>query len=548
MLANVFTKTSRDRFTGFMIGTVGVALMLVFGLYVYRDIDISFYYELGPEILDLMGIPQEGDVAGLGFGAMYNLMGALTLAGLAISMGASAIAGEEAGGTLGLLLANPRSRSQLLFSKAGSMVALVGLASLALWGAGVAVPSMLQINMTGVHVAAVILYLFVNSLFYGMLALAIGAWTGRRTLASGTAVAVMMVSYLAAGILPLVESLKGLARIFPWYYFSGNQPVVNGAAASDIAVLGGAAAGFLVLSYVGVNRRDLRGQSIGVTTLDRLRAHPLTKRAMEKIAGSARVSSIAVKSASDHQGLLVITAAIMFYMGLMIGPIYGLIPDSFTEFVKDFPDAMLAMIGSADMSTPAGFFQAEIFSLVGPITFVVLTALLGSRALAGEEEDRTMDLLLTNPVSRTRVLIEKALAMVAYAVLLGLVTFVGTWAGVAVGGVDLSVTNIAATTVLLTLLGLVLGGVALLVGAATGRSRVAAYSATGTTVVAYFMFAFLPLSESFASLARWSPFHYYLGSDPLVNGMNWGHASVLLMMFVILVGVAIPLFGRRDLR
>lgn len=31
---------------------------------------------------------------------------------------------------------------------------------------------------------------------------------------------------------------------------------------------------------------------------------------------------------------------------------------------------------------------------------------------------------------------------------------------------------------------------------------------------------FLPLSDNLASDAKWSPFDYYLTSDPLINGMH----------------------------
>lgn len=548
MFANVFTKTSRDRFTGLMIGTFSVALMLWFALAVYRSIDVSFYYQLGPQVIEMMGIPEGGDAAGLGFGAIYNLTGALMLAGLAISMGSAAVAGEESRGTLGLLLGNPRSRAQVLLAKAASMAALIALAALILWGAGAVIPMLLDIDMTGIHVGATVLHLFVNTLFYGFVALALGAWTGSRTAASGGAVAVMMVSYLASGIFPLVERLEGLVWIFPWHYYSGSQPVVNGVDWGDLAVLTGLSLILVASAVLGVNRRDLKSQSTGVTMLDRLRSNPRTNKLMDRIAGSARVSRISMKTASDHQGLLVITGTVMFYMGLMMGPIYGLLPEGFAEAFADFPDSLIAMIGGADMSTVAGWYQGEIFSLTGPIAFVALTALIGSRALAGEEDNRTMGLLLANPVRRSKVVIEKATAMVVYAAILGVVTFLGTWAGVVLGGVELPVANIASTSALLALLGLVFGGVALLGSAATGQARIAVLSSVGVTIASYFVFSFLPLAENLAAYARWSPFHYYLGGDPLVNGMNWGHAGVLAAMFLGLLGLSVPLFERRDLR
>jgi ABC-2 type transport system permease protein len=522
--------------------------MFLGGMAVYRQIDVSFYYDMPQALLDLMGIPEGGDVAGLAFGAIYGLMGAMTLAGIAISMGSGAIAGEERQGTLGLLLGNPQSRTRVVVSKAASMVMLLGMGSLFLWGAGLWVPSFLDVNMTGIHVGALVFHMFVNSLFYGFLALAIGAWTGNGTVASGTAVAVMLVSYLASGILPLIESLEGLAKIFPWYYFNASAPVINGVDWGHMAVLVGLTIALFSLAIVGLNRRDLRSRNTGVTILDRLRANPKTAKIVERIAGSARVSRISMKTASEHQGLLVVCAMIMFYLGLMIGPLWAILPDSFQDVISQYPDVLLGMVGSADMSTPEGYLQAEVFSLMGPATFVALTALMGSRAIAGEEQNRTMGLLMANPLRRSTIVLEKTMSMIAYSVVLGVATFLGVWIGNLLAGIDIPAANLAAITALLILLGLVFGGVAMLVSAATGKTRVAAYGAIGVTLAAYFAFSFLPLAESLAGYARWSPFSLYLGSDPLTNGMAWGDAAVLAGIFVALIALSIPLFQRRDLR
>jgi beta-exotoxin I transport system permease protein len=548
MFANIFTKTIRDRYIGLSVAAVTVAIALLGGMAVYNQIDVSFYYDLPQAILDLMGLPEGGDVAGLAFGAIYNLIGAMTLAGIAISMGSGAVAGEEHQGTLGLLLGNPQSRTQVVVSKAASMVMLLGLGSLFLWGAGLWVPSLLDVDMTGINVGALVFHMFVNSLFYGFLALAIGAWTGKGTMASGASVAVMLVSYLAAGILPLVESLEGLAKIFPWYYFNGSTPVINGVDWSDMAILGGLAIALFYLAIVGLNRRDLRGRSTDVTLLDRLRANPKTAKIVERIAGSARVSRISIKTASEHQGLLVVCVVIMFYIGLMMGPFWAILPESFQDVISQYPDVLLGMIGSADMSTAEGFLQAEIFALMGPATFVALTALMGSRAIAGEEQSRTMGLLMANPIRRSAIIVEKTLSMIAYSAVLGVATFLGVWFGNLLGGIEIPLGNLVATTSLLVLLGLVFGGVAMLLSAATGKTRVAAYGAIGVTLVAYFSFSFLPLAESLADYAKWSPFHFYLGSNPLTNGMAWGDAAVLAGIFAGLIALSIPLFQRRDLR
>lgn len=548
MLANVFTKTVRDRTLGMLIGSVSIGVMLVFGMAVYRDIDTSFYYDLPPAMLELMGIPPEGDAGGIAFGAMYNLIGVFVLAGLAISMGSSAIAGEERDGTFGLLLGNPVSRRGVVLSKSLSIIVITGLGALVLWGFGLLAPAVMDVDMGGLHVEATILAMFLNALVYGFLALAVGSWSGNRGAASGVAVTVMLVGYLGASLLPLIESLADFAQVFPWYYFSDSQPVINGTNWAHTGVLIGLSVVFFAVAYASVARRDLKEKSTEVTIADRLRANPRTQKVMEKIAGSARVSRISIKTASEFQGLLVITSMVLFYMGLIMGPLYSIIPSDIVDFFDDFPEALIAMIGGADMSTAAGFIQGEIFSITAPVTIIIVTVVMGARALAGEEEKHTMGLLLSNPITRSQVIVEKTVAMILYAVIVGVATFLGVWIGVLLGGVELSAMDIAATSFLLTLLGLVFGGVALAVGAATGRSRVASGTAAGVAVAAYFVWSFFPLSESFEAWAVLSPFQFFLGSDPLTSGMAWGDAAILAAIFVVLVAASIPLFERRDLR
>ncbi|MGB8360744.1 MAG: ABC transporter permease subunit, partial [Acidimicrobiia bacterium] len=279
MFANVFTKTVRDRTISMLIGAVSIGIILWFGMAVYRDIDISFYYENMPQaILELMGIPSTGDVAGIAVGAMYNLMGAFTLAGLAISMGAYSIAGEERDGTFGLLLGNPVSRTGVLISKAASLVFLVAVGALIMWGFALVVPEWLGVDMTGIDVTAVIIALFLNALVYGFLAMAVATWTGNRSLGSGAAVAVMLVGYLGASIFPLIESLTGWAKIFPWYYFSGSSPVVNGVDWGHTAVMSGIIVAGFGIALVGVIRRDLKQKSVARTIFDRLRENPRTQK------------------------------------------------------------------------------------------------------------------------------------------------------------------------------------------------------------------------------------------------------------------------------
>jgi ABC-2 type transport system permease protein len=44
-----------------------------------------------------------------------------------------------------------------------------------------------------------------------------------------------------------------------------------------------------------------------------------------------------------------------------------------------------------------------------------------------------------------------------------------------------------------------------------------------------------------------SPFHWYLGGDPLTNGVQWGGTAAPAVTTVVLVAVGTLGFGRRDI-
>jgi ABC-2 type transport system permease protein len=171
----------------------------------------------------------------------------------------------------------------------------------------------------------------------------------------------------------------------------------------------------------------------------------MTEKAADRLAGSARVSHIWAKTASEHQGLLFVTAAMMFLMmGVVMGPMFALIDDAPAGMLEGFPEVLLALFGGGDMTTPEGWYQLEPFGMMAPISVMVVTVAVGAGALAGEEERRTMGLLLASPVSRTTVVLQKTVAMVLYGVVVGIAIFAGVAIGSLLGQLGMSIGNIGA--------------------------------------------------------------------------------------------------------
>ncbi|MBI4259487.1 MAG: ABC transporter permease subunit [Actinobacteria bacterium] len=221
--------------------------------------------------------------------------------------------------------------------------------------------------------------------------------------------------------------------------------------------------------------------------------------------------------------------------------------DQFAEYMENLPEAVRALFGGElDIGTPEGYMNAELFALMGPLLFTVVAVGAGARAIAGEEDRGTLDLLLSTPVARWRLVVDSFGAMAAQVALLGVVLWAGAAGGSAVMGMDLSPLRLAQATLLTSLVGLVFGSTALLAGAATGRRGVAIGVAAALAVVTYALQALAVAVSALEPYRVLSPFHHSQAGQPLVSGLAAGHTAVLAAVPLVLIGVAVWAFERRD--
>lgn len=219
------------------------------------------------------------------------------------------------------------------------------------------------------------------------------------------------------------------------------------------------------------------------------------------------------------------------------------------RMLEQMPPGLREFFASAslDLGSPEGFLNMELFTFVAPLLILAYTVVVCGGATAGEEERGTMDLLLANPIPRWRIVVEKAVAFVIGTSVIGL----GMWIGAAIGavavGVDLDMWLVGQALVSACLLGIALGGLALALGAFTGRRWMAAGTSLMVVIAGFFLNGLGALVDWLEPWRPLSPFYHYIANDPLANGLDAGHALVLIAWAVIGAALAILLFERRDL-
>jgi ABC-2 type transport system permease protein len=238
---------------GAVIGGMGVFIFaLTSGL---SDAISQLTNGFPPQVTAFIG---GGSAGGYAVGELFNLIAPAAMVGYAVVVGGSTIAGEEDKGTMSILSAQPVTRASIVCSKSlGLLAGLIG-ASVLLW-AGVAISSAgykIGLNLGGL--TAICVHLLFLAIAFGAIAVAIGALTGNPGLATGIAAALAVAAYVANAMLPLAK-LGDWAKLSPWYYFSGSDPLSNGIDGWHLLVLAAIAAVAVAVAFFGFARRDLKG-------------------------------------------------------------------------------------------------------------------------------------------------------------------------------------------------------------------------------------------------------------------------------------------------
>ncbi|MCE2527573.1 MAG: ABC transporter permease subunit [Actinomycetia bacterium] len=262
--------------------------------------------------------------------------------------------------------------------------------------------------------------------------------------------------------------------------------------------------------------------------------------------------NVTFKTLRDRRRSLFWWVVGIFGYMLGIGAVYPNVRDNQDQFealLETYPDELLAIMGVGEESLfdPVGFMRAEAFGWIVPLVFAIYGAAQGARAVAGEEEAGTIDLVMATPLSRFGLVWQKWLALVLTEMVLGVGLFVSLALDNVLFGMDIPLGNSAAGCFMAVLLGVFFGSLAMAVGAGTGLRGLSMGVVTLVAAGSYLLNSLGGLVEGLDTLKPLSPFYYYDASNPLRYGLDAQHTLVLAGLAVVLMVIGLLAVRRRDL-
>ena len=243
-------------------------------------------------------------------------------------------------------------------------------------------------------------------------------------------------------------------------------------------------------------------------------------------------------------GITLYTALIMAVWPVIEGN------EEFADLAQSYPDSIKALMGGAEafdaFTTPTGFLDSYLYSMILPFIFVGLAVSMGAALLAGDEEAGLLELLLSHPVGRASAAVQKSGAMAAATVGLGGVVVVVIWVAGSLVDLRVGVGALLAATVGTVLFALVHGQLALLAGAVGGSKGLALGVGWGVALGGYLFDVLAGIDESYDWLRWASPLHWATAGSPIDHGLPAGYLALLGALALALAATVVA-FRRHEL-
>ncbi len=202
---------------------------------------------------------------------------------------------------------------------------------------------------------------------------------------------------------------------------------------------------------------------------------------------------------------------------------------------------------SGSLTSPAGWVNANAYTNFLPLIMLLLTIGYGAAAIAGQDDENTLGLLVVLPLARRRILAQKIAAMVVQALMLTIAVAACVYVGRAFK-LGLDPWNVATASLAVLALGIDFGLIALAVGAATKSRGSAIGVATAIASLSYLISSLAPVVNWLRPLRFASPFYWAVGDNQLANGAGLASFAVLIVLAVLAALAASVAFARLDVR
>lgn len=219
------------------------------------------------------------------------------------------------------------------------------------------------------------------------------------------------------------------------------------------------------------------------------------------------------------------------------------------QLVKSLPPAFQGLVGDLNnLKQLPSYLGSQLFEVRIPIFVSILSIILAVGLTVGEEEKGQLRTLLALPLSRSRILLTKWLAIVAISLITTLAVIVGVKLGLVVIHESLAIDVLVRVGAMTWLLTACLGTIVFGIGIATGSRGVTMGFGVLIAVGSFILTTFAKSVDWLQPYEKASLLHYFPATTIAKTEINLIDAVVYGAIIAVMLVVSIIFFRRRDVR
>jgi ABC-2 type transport system permease protein len=221
---------------------------------------------------------------------------------------------------------------------------------------------------------------------------------------------------------------------------------------------------------------------------------------------------------------------------------------SIDQLLESMPPAFKGLVGSlGDLSRFDTYIASQLFDIRIPLIAGIMAIILGIGISIGDEEKGELRTILSLPVSRTKLYVEKWLAMVTIMAIIVLGLVAGIYAVlpfVSIAHIEFDVTVQLVSMTLLVMV--TYGTIPFSVALATGRRAVATGIGILAIIGSFILSTFGQAVDWLRDYEKLSLLHYFPAADIVKHGVQAKDVAVFAITTVVLLIIGIIFFPRRN--
>lgn len=137
---------------------------------------------------------------------------------------------------------------------------------------------------------------------------------------------------------------------------------------------------------------------------------------------------IAIQTMKDHFKISLVLTLLVVAMAAMYAGMFPSMKDSLPELINTFEGSGMDMFFDVTiMDSYVGFLNVEFYELFWVLIFGIMVGFIASSQISKEVESKTIDILMSNPVSRKQIIFEKFLGLTPMVIMINLGAILSIW-------------------------------------------------------------------------------------------------------------------------